>query len=144
MDQLRWLDRLNATVPSRPLRGWAWTSTQASAYSDLHRTRPRYLIEPAHSKSRPLPAYATDPLHPPVHAHMIDSELLPVTVVHGAAQVPANCHDDHIRREQKPSKREPRQRYSTSATMHQLTLPEPLIPQRSSAPTGRLRNLGYS
>jgi hypothetical protein len=89
------------------------------------------------------------PLHPPVHTHMIDSDpgVGPAPPRHGrtrVAQVPANCHDDHIRRERKSSKRGPRQRYSTSATMHSAHPAEPLIPQRSSAPTGRLRNLGYS
>jgi hypothetical protein len=60
-----------------------------------------------------------------------DQQLFHVAVGKPVAQVPTHRDQDHIRWESKASKRGPRRTYSTRATTHQLTLPEPIIRQRN-------------
>src|SRR5918997_3404314 len=62
---------------------------------------------------------------------MVDSDpafgqqLFNVSVRKSVAEIPADCHDDHIRREPESRERGPRRTYPTRATRHQLTLPSP-------------------
>src|SRR5947209_2878557 len=68
---------------------------------------------------------------PPIHRDMIDSDpafgqqLFNVSVRQCVPEIPADCHDDHIRREPESRERGPRRTYPTRATRHQLTLPCP-------------------
>jgi hypothetical protein len=56
----------------------------------------------------------SEPLHPPVHAHMIDrdttfgEQLLDIAVGQPVAQVPADCDRDDSRGNRKPANTEPR------------------------------------
>src|SRR5918997_6386923 len=62
---------------------------------------------------------------------MVDSDpafgqqLFNVSVRKSVAEIPADCHDDHVRREPESRERGPRRTYPTLATRHQLTLPSP-------------------
>src|SRR5436309_11896411 len=62
---------------------------------------------------------------------MIDSDpafgqqLFDVSVRQCVAEIPADCQDDHVRREPESRERGPRRTYPTRATRHQLTLPSP-------------------
>ena len=53
------------------------------------------------------------------------SRLASMTDPPCVAEIPADCHDDHIRREPESRERGPRRTYPTRATRHQLTLPCP-------------------
>src|SRR2546421_3403596 len=52
-------------------------------------------------------------------------QLFNVSVRQCVPEIPADCHDDHIRREPESRERGPRRTYPTRATRHQLTLPCP-------------------
>src|SRR5205085_10363225 len=52
-------------------------------------------------------------------------QLFDVAVRQCVPEIPADCHDDHIRREPESRERGPRRTYPTRATRHQLTLPCP-------------------
>ena len=79
-----------------------------------------------------------EPLHPPIHAHVIDGDatlsqqLYNVAVGEPVAQVPANRNRDHIRREAKPREAGPQCWHSTRATTHRPRLTDLALHRRNS------------
>ena len=101
-----WLTWLSPTVVGC---SWLLSAWQGRAASDQHRR------EPLH------PAIDGDAIHLDAP---LGQQLFHVPIGQAIAEVPADRHHDHIRREPEPHEPRPRRTYSTRTTTHQHSLPD--------------------
>ncbi len=85
-----------------------------------------------------------EPLHPAIDRDMVyldaalGEQLFHVAVGQPVAQLPPHRQHDDLTGEAESSETQPRRRYSTMATAHQLSLPDPALRQRNN-PGGQAR-----
>jgi len=83
-----------------------------------------------------------EPLHPPVHAHVINrdatlgQQLLHIAVRETVTQVPAHRDHDHIRRKPEPSKARSWCWHSNTTMTHHPSLPGSSPPAMQQTPSG--------